>query len=662
MSRNQQTREQLLGEIKALSNRIAELERASAAKAAAPERSAAVHGPSFADFSDVFEAIGDPVSIQDTDFTVLYQNRAHRELVGTHLGERCYEAYNCRTSVCDHCPIALAFSDGGIHTVEKPGAADKGILRVEITASVLRDSNGKITAGIEVVRDISERVRAEKALRSAETQFRDLVEQSLIGICIYQDDRFTYVNPLTAELFGYTQQEMLSGMRATDLVAEEQRRTVEENIRSLYDGRIRTLRKVLPAVRKDGSIIEVETQCSLTDYLGKPALICMLLDVTDRKKLEFAAEQSRRLSSVSSFAGGIANEFNNILTAIIGNLAIAKMYAKPGYEVYDVLAEAEKASLRARDLTAQLLNFAHRGDEVFVKKRLAVAPLLHGLESLTQTGTQGASEFAIPENLWVVEGDAPMLAEAFSSLFQFVRKLTIDGGILSLRSENVTIGSLAGLPIASGPYVLIALEAQNPDAGPKEPPHVFDPLQKRFSSIGLADACAIITNHGGQVTSEVIPGRGTIFRIYLPASGGSGQAAVSSEPSAVYGQGRVLVMDDEEIIRLVISRLLLQCGYESDLVSNGEEMLDAYKRQKAAGTPYTAVILDLMIQTGMDGQSAIGHLLNLDPDARAIVSSGYSNDPAITDYRKFGFRGFLAKPYNLEDLRRVLHEITSTKQ
>lgn len=656
MANNRQTRDQLLAEVDALRRRITELEQQRSGEQAAQKKTAFQHNLQTADFDEIFDAIGDPVSVQDTEYAVLYQNRAHRAFVGNHVGERCYEAYALKSRVCDHCPIALTFSDGGIHTVEKPGTKD--ILRVEITSSALRNTDGKIVAGIEVVRDISKRVRAEEGLRSAETQFRDLVEHSLTGIYILQNDRFTYVNPLTAEIFGYTQAEMISSVRPLDLVAEEDRQVVADNIRKLRDGSAKTVHETIRGIRKDGSAIEIETQGSLTDYQGSPAIIGTLLDITDRKKLEFTAEQNRRLESISTFAGGIANEFNNILTAIIGNLAIAKMYAKPGYEVYDVLAEAEKASFRARDLTAQLLDFARHGENAVMKKRLALPSMLHGIGTLPRANASISAELAVPENLWQVEGDGPKLAEALSALFLHVQKLTIDGGILRLHAENSMVSALQELPLSSGAYVVIAFEAQRPEVSPKSLPRVFDPLHGHFSSLGLTNAYAIIRKHGGQVTTEAIPGRGTIFRVYLPALA-EARSAVAGEETYLHDRGRVLVMDDEEIIRLVIGRLLLQCGYETDVVSNGEEMLEAYRRAKAAGTPYTAVILDLMIQNGMGGQEAIGHLLSIDPKARAIVSSGYANDPAFIDYRQFGFRGFLAKPYKMEELRLVLHEVTS---
>jgi CheY-like chemotaxis protein len=178
----------------------------------------------------------------------------------------------------------------------------------------------------------------------------------------------------------------------------------------------------------------------------------------------------------------------------------------------------------------------------------------------------------------------------------------------------------------------------------------------------LSSSYSIIKNHGGHISVDSQLGIGTIFRIYLPAF--PEDISISREALKTYpsGRGKILVMDDEEIIRLVVSKLLSQCGYEAELARDGEEMLKMYKTARETGQPFKAVIMDLGIEEGMGGQEAIKHLLDMDPSAKAIVSSGYSHAPVMSHFNEFGFIGFLAKPYRLEELGKVLHEVLTEKE
>ena len=172
----------------------------------------------------------------------------------------------------------------------------------------------------------------------------------------------------------------------------------------------------------------------------------------------------------------------------------------------------------------------------------------------------------------------------------------------------------------------------------------------------MSTSYSIIKRHDGHITVDSKPGVSTIFRIYLPVY--QEKIPPSEETLKQYptGKGRILVMDDEEIVRLVVSKLLNQCGYNAELAGNGKEMLQKYKAAMEAGEPFNAVLMDLVIEEGMGGQEAIKYLLEMDPNAKAIVSSGYSNAPVMSHYQEFGFTGFLAKPYRLDELGRVLHE------
>lgn len=643
-------------EITRLRNRIVELEAAlltderilTAVQKAEEEKNR---------IESVLNAIGDPVSIQDTSFRVLYQNEAHKRFVGAHPGELCYQAYVNRDSACEKCPVALAFIDGDIHTIEKPGSPEKGILSVEITASALKDTQGRIIAGIEVVRDLTARRKAEDDLHRAEQKFRSLVEHSLVGIYIFQDGIFPYFNQKAADVFGYTQEEV-STIPLSGFIVEEDLGTAEQNIQSLLSGETSITHSFLRGRRKDGTIIELETEGAKIDIDGKPAIIGTFLDITGRRKMEEESRKIQKLESLSAFAGGIAHEYNNILTAIIGNLALAKMYAKPGFEVYDVLIEAEKASLRAKDLTAQLLSFATGG--IQIKKVVFVQELLRDLVKLSVDSRDISCELSLPDSLWTIEVDEGQVSQAIDTLLRYAQQVTPRDSSIRIGAENMVISQSSALPLREGRYIMISIEDQGCGIPEAELQTLFEPFRsadKKGSGLEFASAFAIVQKHQGHITAESHFDTGTTFRVFLPAMQDKPQAAAGSFSGHPGRKGKILVMDDEEIVRIVVQRLLLQCGFETELTTDGVQMLRQYRKAKEAGTPFEAVILDLVIQNGMGGQEAMKNLIEYDPEVKVIVSSGYSNDPIMANFRDYGFKGFLPKPYKLDELKRAMKDL-----
>ncbi len=241
----------------------------------------------------ILEAIGDGVSIQDTDFKVLYQNQVHKNIIGDHAGEYCYEAYAQREKTCEGCPVAMAFKDGKTHTTERSVPAEKGIIYIEVTASPIRDLSGKIIAGIEVARDITRRKQAQEALEESENEFRSLAEKSLVGIYLFQDGVFKYVNPKLAEIFGYTVEELIDKKGPQDLTLPEDWLIVEENTRRRISGEIEAVNYNFRGIKKNKDIIYIEVYGSRTIYQGRPAVIGTLLDITERKQTEEILQQEK---------------------------------------------------------------------------------------------------------------------------------------------------------------------------------------------------------------------------------------------------------------------------------------------------------------------------------------------------------------------------------
>ncbi len=608
----------------------------------------------------IIAAMGDGISIQDRDFRVLYQNEVHKSLVGDRKGEICYKAYSRRADVCEGCPVAEAFADGRIHVLEKALTRDDEVTHIEIKASPLRDAEGRIIAGIEMVRDITERKQAEAALLSAEAKFRNLVEQSLIGIYIIQDGMFVYANPKFAEITGYTQKELLSSVGVMDLTFEEDRGIVADNISRRMSGEVQSMHYTFRGVRKDGAIIDCEVQGTATSYEGSPAIIGSLLDISMRRKMEYELQRTQRLESLGVLAGGLAHQFNNILTALTGNIMLAKMYAKPGSEMSDILTEAEKASLKAQDLTRQLLTFSKGGTPL--TKALSLREMLRNLVGYIIHEPAVQCECVIPENLWPVEADEGQIRQAITNLVANACQAMPLGGVLRISAENTIADPAMSPSLSGGAYVKLSISDQGTGIKKSHLEKIFDPFfttKQKGSGLGLTSAFSIVRSHNGRLTVESEIGVGTTFSVYLPAA--LGKIAGKNAPEKVFlsGSTRILVMDDEDMVRNVVERMLGQCGCTATFARDGQEMLDHYKREMESGHPFDAVIIDLIIAGGMGGKEAVRKLLQLDPRAKAIVSSGYSEDTIISQFREFGFKGMLPKPYNLSELGKALYEVIS---
>lgn len=385
-------------------------------------------------------------------------------------------------------------------------------------------------------------------------------------------------------------------------------------------------------------------------------------DITERKQMEAEIQKAQKLESLGILAGGIAHDFNNIFTAIIGNISLAKMYAKPGLEMYDILTEVEKASLRAKNLTTQLLTFSKGGTPV--KKLASVTKLIRDSANFALSGSNVRCEISMPDDLWPVEVDKGQISQVIHHLIINAQQAMPQGGIIRLKAENIAVGKGHYLPLNEGKYIKISLEDEGIGIPQEHLSKIFDPYfttKQEGSGIGLATAYSIIKNHEGYITAESKLGVGTTFHIYLPASEEKIQLIKDTLTVSPVGSGRgnILVMDDDEIVRIVVDRMLGQCGYEAEFAEDGKEAIELYKKAKESGAPFDAVIIDLVIPAGMGGKEAIQKLLELDPDIKAIVSSGYSDDPVMSNYKEYGFKGALAKPYEITDLRQMLHNVTA---
>ncbi len=387
------------------------------------------------------------------------------------------------------------------------------------------------------------------------------------------------------------------------------------------------------------------------------ALVCH--DITENRKLEVELHKASKLESLGLLAGGIAHDFNNILTGIFGNVSLAKMIATEGV-VQERLDKAEEACLRAKEMTSQLLTFAKGGAPI--KRLRAVPQLLKSSCDLAVLGSNVRCEFFFSPGLWPVEVDPGQITQVFNNLVLNAVQAMPEGGTITVRAENVAPGAKPGLPSPGSHYVKVSIQDQGPGIPPEHLSRIFDPFfttKHKGRGLGLATAYSVVRKHEGLIEVESKLEQGATFHVYLPTSAQELPTDSQQQGKWLTGQGRVLVMDDEPDILSFSHVVLKRLGYEAELARDGVEALRRYREAAEAGKPFSAVIMDLTIPGGMGGKEAIKRLLEFDPQARAIVSSGYSNDPVMAEFQKHGFRGVVAKPYQIHELARVLREVTA---
>ena len=538
----------------------------------------------------------------------------------------------------------------------------------------IKDSN-LIELLPSIVTQTFEHIQQEQRLKLTEETLREERERMAITLSsivegVFITDtrgRLTYMNRMAEEMSGWKRQHAIG-------------RSIEEVVRFLHAGVNEEDEHPVTYALKMGSPLHPLDHYPLFDQASgeRPVVysvsplrrsdsslvgtVLILRDMSERINLDEERLKASKLESLGLLAGGIAHDFNNLLTTIIGNLSMTKAWVNSRDHLFNFLSEAEDASLRARKLTQQLLTFAKGG--IPLKKRIALGQVLTESATLALSGSSTRCQFDIPDDLWLVEADNGQIGQVIHNLTVNADQAMLSGGALSMKAENVSLTSEQAkqqhLP-AAGDFIKLKIE-DNGCGIPKHALHkIFDPYYSTKSSgsgLGLSTAYSIIKNHHGMITAASVRDQGTTFVIHLPASPANTTVQQRS-PSALPGEGRVLVMDDEESIRLLLGEMLRHLGYDVQCVAEGNEALECYQKAYRTHQPFNAVILDLTIAGGLGGKDTVEQLRKFDPQVKAIVSSGYSNDPVLSHYLTFGFHGVVAKPFRLAELSHVLHQITA---
>jgi len=384
-------------------------------------------------------------------------------------------------------------------------------------------------------------------------------------------------------------------------------------------------------------------------------------DVTESQKVERELQKASRIESLGILAGGIAHDFNNLLTVILGNAQLAKMRQGCEGEVLENLARIEMASCRAKDLTKKFLTFAKGAKPI--KKSAAISDLIFEAAQFALSGANSHCENNLQADLWPVEIDHGLIGQALNNLFINANQAMPKGGVISVEAQNTVIKQNESLPLNPGKYVKVTIQDHGVGIPPENLDKIFDPYfttKTEGSGLGLAATYSIILNHDGYIQAESEVGVGTTFYIYLPASEKKVRSRNQREEKIIPGKGRILVMDDEKSITDIATKLLSKLGYEVTTAADGVEAIKLVKKANKFKRPFDAVILDLTVPGGMGGAETIRKIHEIAPQVKAIVSSGYSNDPVMSDYKQHGFTAVIPKPYELSQLTKILQKVILT--
>ncbi|MCK4642961.1 PAS domain S-box protein [bacterium] len=512
----------------------------------------------------------------------------------------------------------------------------------------------------DYIGNVLTREYAKEEIQSHEEKYKLLFDNNPISLqSLNRKGYLIQVNDTWLKITGYRREDII-GTWFGDLLTDNYK-TVFQNTFSkfLEAGEISGVE--FDIIKNDGMIIQVrfEGKC-LYDKAGNlTRTLCAFLDISEEKKMKEEEHKIARLESLSVLSAGIAHDFNNYLAGILANLSILKMEIPSGSNLNRSLAEMEKVTFGAKSLTEQLLDFSKGGKPQ--KEDLDLTELLKSSIRFTLSGSNINFVHDIADNLWGISGDMGQLSRLFGNLLINSQQAMPSGGKITIKASNIKMRKKEIGNLKSGNYVLITISDTGLGIPEENIPNIFDPFfttKQSGSGLGLSSAYRIVKRHLGHIMISSILGKSTTVNIYLPALGKKVKSSGASlEQLGFIGKGKILFMDDQKYLRDSTSKILDKFGFEVVAVKNEAEAIKEYEAAYNSNSPFTAIILDLTIPGGEGGLRTMQEILKIDPAVKAIVSSGYSNQTVMSDPKKFGFSGAVAKPFMMNELMKTLRKV-----
>jgi PAS domain S-box-containing protein len=531
----------------------------------------------------------------------------------------------------------------------------------EINARTINISGRK--ALLIISRDTTERKEGERALRNEKERLDVTLNSISEGVIVTDmEGRAILANNSAAALLNVAR-EAIVGMKLDEIYHLGDTTTAKETssaiMKTLKDQAASTTYRV--TLRTDAHDLLINESASPI-FEGEKMVGAVLAfhDVTAEKNLEEEISKAARLRTIGTLAGGIAHDFNNVLTIIMGNIELTRRSGASSIDPEKWFDDISKALERATELSNQLLTFSKGGAPV--KRDIALSELITEAVSDISVNREVQVEVKIPENLGKVNIDEGQMKQALMHILKNAREAMPDGGLLEISAVRSFIDG-ESIFLSRGEYIHVKIRDSGSGIPSTEVNHVFEPYfttKQDHPGMGLAVAYSIVKAHNGHISIESDVEKGTIVHIYLPSMNlEKPEEKIVEKRFPQKSHLKVLVMDDETMIRELATEMLDMLGHKPESVYGGEQALERYAGAMASGDPYDLVVMDLTIPNGMGGKEAIVELLKLDPAARVIVSSGYSNDPVMGDFRKFGFSYVMPKPYKMRDFELAIeHAMT----
>ena len=496
--------------------------------------------------------------------------------------------------------------------------------------------------------DITSQQRAQEALRDSETHYRTLVEEAFGSILRFDKaGRILYANVAAATLLDQLSNDLL-GKTLRELGLMTELCTFwEERIARVFGSRTPIEEEYLHCKSDSVATYAWRLMPEFDEYGNVTSVLNTMYDITSYKLSDEELLRNSRLESLAVIAEGVAHEFNNILTAIMGHVSIARMMVKHQEKIDSVLAKSEVASLRARDLTMQLVTFSRGGTPV--KATISIADTIRNAAEQALHGDPRRSEYSIPPDLWSCEVDEGQFRSVIHNVVRSVQQAMPPGGTIYIKARNVP----ATPDDNTSSQVEISIHGGGMRITPENLNQIFDPYSPsnaNHTGLGLATAHTIIQNHDGYMRAESTPGRELTFRIFLPAI----------PPKTTTFHGRLLIYDDDKSIQKLVQTLRNETNIHIAITENSQEAIAQFSEAFEKGEPYDYVLLDLAVSGSKNTLDILAQLRAIDPEVHAIASIRYTNDSSGTRPMYQEFAGELTKPYSSHDLLEMLSRLSTS--
>ncbi len=609
----------------------------------------------------ISDQVYDSIVVSDLDYNIVYLNESAENLYGYSIEEilgqktTIFLASEMDPGIQKEGELQVFTGESWTGVMENR-RKDGSTFFCHLKVVPMNDALGNPAYLVGFQRDITQQILSERNLRKSEEKYRNLVEQSNDGICIVESCIVKFANRQFLKLLEMPADEII-GKRIYDYICKVDD-TMCDRCKAVTASNQISKSTIKMIKSSKGKETHIDISMIPFSYENSKAVMMIIHDITHKKELEQEIVKSQKFESIGLMAGGIAHDFNNYLSGIMGYISLARMMTGRNSEQAEAFTKAEKACTAARNLTHQLLTFStHNPLEI---EPISLDTIIEESINLVSGSIHSGCTLNIKNGLGTARVDPVQITQVVHNLILNADQAMPDGGNITVAGKLITVTETDYLPLEPGIYAEITFRDQGSGINLDNSTRIFDPYfstKENGRGLGLSTTYSIMKNHGGHIRYETEKNVGTTFFIYLPILGESGESSenrLQNTKQEIPNAGRILLLDDEEMLRDSTMLMLEEIGFQTIGVEDGDAAVEAYSHALKKENPFDLVILDLTLPRGMDGLETLSALKSIDPDVRAVITSGYSSSPVITAFQEHGFCGYLKKPYTLDQLESLM--------